>query len=93
MVIHSDNKLRVGDGIHGSGTITKTTTAKPTKVMCHGCRDDFYNRDGNGMGGNGCWMFKDAKVVNKVGYSSIHVPNGPDTIMKGTLNCWHGVRH
>lgn len=90
--IHTDNKLRIGTRIHGSGTVTRTFNhpsefKKPTKAMCHGCRDDFYN----GQGAEECWMFKSAVVCNKVGYSTMHVMNGPDTIMKDTLNCWHAV--
>ncbi len=86
--IHTDNKLRVGTRIHGSGTITKELLKpKPNKLMCCGCYDDFYN----GQGAKECWAYKTAKVVNKVGHSSIHVMNGPDTIMKATLSCWHAV--
>lgn len=91
--IRTDNKLRVGKRIHGSGTITRTWNHPsdgpilPTKEMCHGCRDDFYN----GEGAKECWMFKKACVVNKVGYSTLHVMNGPDTIMEKTLGCWHAV--
>ncbi len=90
--IHTDNKLRKGSGIHGIGTITRTFRADgPLKSMCTGCRDDFYN-DHNPHGVKECWMFKQATVCNKVGYSSIHCANGPDTIMEKTLDCWHGVR-
>ncbi len=94
--IESDNTIRTGSGIHGMGTITRSWNhpdefVVPTKAMCSGCRDDFYN-DHNPLGVKECWMFKKATVVNKVGYSSIHVPNGPDTKMEKTLDCWHGVR-
>lgn len=87
--IHSDNTIRVGTGIHGRGTITmEHKAANPEKSMCHGCYDDFYN----GEGAQECWAFKTARVVNKVGYSSIHCANGPDTKMVKTFSCWHGVR-
>lgn len=92
--VRTDNKLRKGTSIHGSGTVTRTFNhptdgpIRPTKSMCAGCRDNFYN----GEGASECWAFKSAVVCNKVGHSSIHVANGPDTIMEKTLNCWHGVR-
>lgn len=93
--IHSDNEIRIRlGGIHGAGTITRSFNhpddgpIMPDKAMCRGCHDDFYN----GQGAKECWMFKKATVVNKVGYSSIHCANGPDTKMEKTLSCWHGVR-
>jgi hypothetical protein len=89
--IHSDNTLRVRSRMHGIGTITATFPEKqPDKQMCSGCRDDFYNGH-NDIGVKECWMFAKAKVVNKVGYSSIHCSYGPDTIMKNTLSCWHAT--
>ncbi len=95
--IRSDNTIRLGSGIHGSGTITRTWNhpddgpITPEVRMCSGCHDDFYNRPGNSTTGM-CWSFTTAVVCNKVGYSSIHVANGPDTKMEKTLTCWHGVR-
>lgn len=87
--IHTDNEIRIRKGIHGRGTITKTfNTSVPQKSMCAGCYEDFYN----GEGAKECWSFKKSVVVNKVGYSSIHCANGPDTKMEKTLSCWHGVR-
>jgi len=93
--IHTDNKLREGKRIHGRGTITRTFNhpseyVYPNKAMCDGCEDNFYNGN-NPYNVKECWAYKTAVVVNKVGYSSIHVPNGPDTIMKKTLSCWHAV--
>ena len=32
---------------------------------CAGCRNDYYNHDGNGMGGGKCWSLKEAKVVTR----------------------------
>lgn len=90
MVISSDNEIRVGRRIHGSGTVTRTFEEKPKREMCNGCYDEFYQING-GMSGTGCWSFPKAQVCNKVGHSSIHVPNGPDTKMVKTLTCWHGV--
>lgn len=90
--IYSDNELRVGKRIHGRGTVTRDFNhpdeyVAPDKSMCRGCYEDFYN----GEGAKECWSFKKAVVCNKVGYSSIHCANGPDTIMKNTLSCWHAV--
>ena len=89
--INSDNKIHEGMRIHGSGKITKEwPNEQPTKPMCSGCSEDFYNGH-NAIGVNECWSFKKARVVNKVGHSSIHCANGPDTKMVKTLSCWHGV--
>ena len=95
--IHSDNKITIGSRIHGSGAVTRTFNHPddgpllPAKTMCRGCHEDFYNHGSNGFGGKGCWSFATAVVCNKVGYSSIHVANGPDTKMEKTLTCWRGV--
>lgn len=89
--IQSDNKILPGNRIHGRGIVTREyEQIKPDKSMCVGCEEDFYNHQG-GMNGTGCWSFKSAKVCNKVGHSSIHVANGPDTIKRKTLTCWRGV--
>ena len=90
-VVESDNAIREGSRIHGYGTVIKVREhVKPDRQLCAGCEDDFYN-DHNPHGVKECWHFKTAQVVTKIGHSSIHVPNGPDTIMRGTLSCWHGV--
>jgi len=89
--VHTNNELHVGRRIHGGGLITRRYEGlRPQKEMCNGCRDDFYNGH-NDLGVEECWMFCSAEVVNKVGHSSIHCANGPDTIMKKTLSCWHAV--
>ncbi len=88
VTIESDNVIRIGTRIHGSGTITDTFVGeKPQKSMCKGCRDDFYN----GQGAAECWGFKTAKVVNKVGHATLNTCNGPDVKMLKTLSCWHAV--
>lgn len=89
--IRTAHELREARGIHGCGTITQTYTKKPSLEMCAGCRDNFYNGSNNSVDGQ-CWSFRDAEVVDKVGYSSRDVGYGPDVIMKRTLSCWHGVR-
>lgn len=92
--IHSDNDIRIGTSIHGKGTITRTFNHPddgpilPDKTMCQGCRDDFYN----GHGAQECWAFKTATVVNKVGYATLNVMNGPNVKMVKTLSCWYAVR-
>ena len=87
--IYSDNPIRPGSGIHGSGVIVKEhPKSSPTKTKCAGCRDDFYN----GEGAAECWGFKTARVVDKVGYSSLYRDNGPDTLMRQTHSCRHAVR-
>lgn len=87
--IVTQNKIVVRKAMHGSGTIVKVHEGlKPEKTMCEGCRDNYYNQ----VEPNGCWFFKNAKVVDKVGYAHINVTGGPDTKMVKTLSCWHAVR-
>ena len=89
--ITSNNPITVRTRMHGSGSIVKQyKTLKPKQAMCSGCREDFYNYGGNSTTGR-CWAFDDAKVVDKVGYSWIGRDNGPDTLMRKTLTCWHAV--
>jgi len=90
-VVYSDNRIRSGTGIHGRGDIVKEhPKTAANKSACAGCYDDDYS---HGLGGAAeCWSFKSARVVDKVGYSSIYVENGPDTVMRKTLSCWHAVR-
>lgn len=94
--IYSDNPILPSSIIHGVGQITRTWNHPndgPIETdirMCRGCRDDFYNQPGHSTKGR-CWEFDTAVVCNKVGYSSIHCANGPDTLMEKTLTCWHGV--
>ena len=90
--ILSTNKLAHVVGLHGHGQIVKEHDGiTPDKSMCRGCHEDFYNTQNAANGG--CWMFDKAKVVDKVGHSSIHICGGPDGKMVRTLSCWHGVRH
>jgi hypothetical protein len=90
-VIATNNRLRPVSAIHGSGSITKEyKSAKPSKQMCLGCYDDFYNGK-NPMGVQECWGFKTARVVDKVGYSSIYVTGGIDGKMTRTLSCFNAT--
>src|SRR5260370_27474910 len=84
-VIESDNKIGEGKRIQGSGTITRTWNhpdefVAPSKAMCSGCEDDFYN-DHNPYGVKECWAYATSVVVNKVGYATLHVCNGPNVKM------------
>lgn len=92
--IHSISKnknFHQGDRIHGCGVCVRHyKSLKPSKAMCAGCRDDYYNHANRESGG--CWCFSSAKVVDKVGYSSIYVEGGPDVLKKKTLSCWNSVQ-
>lgn len=78
--------------MHGIGTVVAHLSPPlfPMKSMCVGCNDDHYNQPGNSVDGE-CWGFKTAKVCDKIGHSTLNVENGPDTIMRETLSCWHAV--
>lgn len=41
--------------------MSEKTITKATKADCAGCRDDYYNHDGNSTTGE-CWMLKDARI-------------------------------
>src|SRR5579872_7228544 len=87
----TDNKIAQRRAIHGYGTVVRTyRSEKPALTMCGGCRDDYYNHGGRSSTGR-CWGIDTAKVVDKVGYSSLNACGGVDTIMKKTLSCWHAV--
>lgn len=82
--IRTAHKLHETSAIHGHGTITRTyESLKATKAKRRGCRDDYYNHGGTSNSGE-CWGFSTAKVVDKVGPTSIYVPGGPDGIMTKT---------
>lgn len=89
--MQTDNRLREVGAIHGHGSITREyRSEKPEKRMCQGCRDDFYNGH-NPYGVKECWGFKSARVVDKVGHSSIHIVGGPDGKMTKTLSCFNAT--
>jgi hypothetical protein len=91
--IQTDNQLREVSAIHGHGSITREyncRSVKPEKRMCQGCRDDFYNGK-NPYGVTECWGFKTARVVDKVGHSSIYVTGGIDGKMTKTLSCFNAT--
>ena len=54
------------------------------KVLCQGCRNDFYNHNREG----GCWSFEKAKVVQRTRVGYFQEPPytwNPVT----TLSCYH----
>lgn len=58
--------------------------------LCAGCRDDFYNHGGRGMGGGRCWMLEKAKKVRrwKLGWWTSPVqPGAFEEVV--TLDCHH----
>lgn len=75
---------------HGYGETTREyKTIKPAKSMCSGCYCDQYNY---GLGGaKECWMFKTAKVVDKIAYPNIHCTSAQRKKYKKTLSCYHSV--
>lgn len=77
---------------HGYGIIVKEyKTLKPTKSKCAGCNDNFYNLGGADGSTTECWSFKDAKVVDKIAYPSIHCNDSQREKYKKTLSCYHAV--
>lgn len=90
--IRTSHQLRVVNAIHGSGTITREySSLKPSKAICRGCYENHYNHSGNSTSGE-CWGFSTARVVDKVGHTSIYVEGGPDGRMIKTHSCWHSVQ-
>lgn len=82
--------------MHGYGHIIKEyKTLKSKKLMCKGCRNDFYNGN-NHLDIEYCFCFINSKVVDKEGPATIHsFPNEngifDDCKMKKTLSCWHNI--
>jgi len=90
--IRTDHVIRPVRAIHGYGAVLKEYRSKPSRIQCKGCRDDYYNHGKNAMNPTeGCWSFKSATVVDKIGHTSIYV-SGPDGKMVKTLSCWHSVQ-
>lgn len=54
------------------------------KTMCSGCHDDFYNRNRD----EGCWMFGNAKVVERMSVGTWQNPPYVWTPRK-VLSCFH----
>lgn len=61
---------------------------KKSKSMCIGCEDNFYNGN-NQLGVKECWMYKTAKIVDKI---QIHINQSPPydkNLAEKRLNCFH----
>ena len=56
-----------------------------SKSMCHGCDSDYYNHDGHSQTGE-CWLYKDAKVVDRTPVGWWQNPPYKWSPVK-TLNC------
>lgn len=77
---------------HGYGTVTKEyKTIKPSKSMCAGCYNNFYNLGGVSGSTKECWSFQDSKVVDKIAYPNIYCNDSQRKKYKKTLSCYHGV--
>jgi hypothetical protein len=58
--------------------------------FCAGCRNDYYNHDGNGMDGGKCWSLKDAQVVTRYRLHWWTAPTVPGAYTEvQTLDCHH----
>ena len=56
---------------------------------CSGCRDDFYNHDGHGFGGKGCWNLDSAQVVTRFRIHWWTAPTVPRAFTEVTTNSCH----
>lgn len=55
--------------------------------LCSGCRDDYYNHDGNSDTGR-CWLFNRAQVVTRYRIGWWTQPTQPGAFTKvTTLSC------
>lgn len=58
--------------------------------FCAGCRNDYYNHNGNGMNGGKCWSLKDAEVVTRFRLHWWTAPTVPGAYVEvRTLDCHH----
>jgi len=61
-------------------------TAK--KELCKGCRNNYYNQQGNSPNGE-CWSLKRAKVVKRKKIHKQKRPPWDDCEVVQTLSCYH----
>jgi hypothetical protein len=62
---------------------------KPTKAMCAGCRNNFYNGN-NSLGVAECWSFASAEVVTRFRLPTTCPMNIREAYEKRkTLSCYH----
>ena len=74
-----------GTDVKGYGRLKKP---KKDRSMCVGCEDDFYNGRNN-LGVEGCWSFKNAKIIKRL---SVRVDQPPPYDKKKwtyKLSCFH----
>ena len=57
-----------------------------SKSMCCGCREDYYNHNQP----DGCWLYKTAKIVQRVFVGTWEPPPYTWNPRK-TLSCWNSV--
>jgi hypothetical protein len=62
-------------------------SAKPTKLDCSGCRDDFYNHRTNVGGSTSCWSLESAVFVMRREVPLSQVPPHQQTPIK-VPNCY-----
>ena len=55
-----------------------------SKSMCSGCRDDFYNHNREG----GCWMYENAKVVERIQVGIWQPPPYSKDTKRKCLSCY-----
>lgn len=56
-----------------------------SKVMCSGCRDDFYNHNRP----EGCWSFRKATIVKRVQVGTWEPPPYARERARKFLSCFH----
>ena len=56
-----------------------------TKVMCSGCRNDFYNQCRE----CGCWNFDSAQLVQRIKVGTFEPPPYKTTRVGTYLSCYH----
>ena len=57
---------------------------KKTKLMCSGCRDDFYNHNRDG----GCWSFARAKIRKRMIVGTWENPPYNENRLESKLSCY-----
>lgn len=55
------------------------------KQMCHGCRDDYYNKNADG----GCWCFPSAQIVTRVKVGTFEPPPYASDRAEEYLSCFN----
>jgi len=61
---------------------------KKKEMYCKGCRNNYYNQEGNSLDGE-CWSLETAEVVKR---KKVHINKKPpwdDCPVFKTLDCYH----